>query len=35
MAGGIYRHWVARNGLTCDLGLGNEPYQPLLFDPDA
>ena len=35
MAGGIYRHWVARNGLACDLGLGNEPYQPLLFDPDA
>ena len=33
MAGGIYRHWVERNGLACDLRLGNKPYQPLLFDP--
>ena len=35
MAGGIYRHWVERNGLACDLSLGNKPYQPLLFDPDV
>ena len=34
MAGGLYRHWVERNGLACDLSVGNKPYQPLLFDPD-